>query len=147
EAPLRFVRLSERVKIGLGSVGVFLVAVAIWQTFQWHQRREREEKAASAFRFVVLALWNCASAFNDCLPDSVIRDDDGRPRASWRLVVLGYLDAHMEIRYPHMPDRKKPWIWIDANQHELDLGELARQPNIYSFWEKSQPSGTRIAAV
>lgn len=139
------IRLPHPFWIGL-TVVALVAAVGLWYPVSIHQRQEREDRAKSAFRYVMQALVNYENG-NHCLPVPVILDEDGTPRASWRLPITNFLDAQSEITYPYMPDSKRPWIWIDANQTQLSLGEIARRPNIYSFWEKSGASATRIAAV
>jgi hypothetical protein len=125
--------------LGVGGLALVFVAVG-FAAFRTHQAAEHEKRARDAFNYTMLGFANYYEA-HGCLPDPVLFDDDGSPRASWRVIIINYLDASPSL----IPDEKKPWI--DSDKTEIDLEEFAKKVRLYCFWDKSGSTATRIAAV
>lgn len=91
------------------------VLFALWVLFpsSSHPEANRRTQCHNNFKQVVLALQNYHDEF-DAFPPAYIADESGRPKHSWRVLILPYLDAKdVYDRYRF----EEPW----SSSHNLSI--------------------------
>ncbi|MDR3639591.1 MAG: DUF1559 domain-containing protein [Isosphaeraceae bacterium] len=74
-----------------GSIGVLLLPALILPAVQGAREAARRAQCANNLQQIALALMNYESA-NGCFPPAFSPDENGKPRSSWRVAILPFMD-------------------------------------------------------
>lgn len=91
--------------------------------FQSGRRDAARIQSANNLKITVLAMCNYADEHKSSLPPAAIRDSDGRPLLSWRVLLLPYLEQQILFNEFKLDE---PW----DSPHNLRL--LNRMPKVYA---------------
>ncbi|HBO43847.1 MAG TPA: hypothetical protein DD670_07945 [Planctomycetaceae bacterium] len=102
-----------------GVVGLFVVA--LWPQSSAVPEAQRSVTCVNNLKSIALALFNYHDA-HGCFPPTVVRDAQGRPMHSWRVLLLPYLDEDALYREYNFNEP-----WNGPNNRRL----AARMPRVF----------------
>ncbi|QEG43543.1 DUF1559 domain-containing protein [Roseimaritima ulvae] len=125
-------RLTIRTKGNMASTGV-LVGIML-PAVQAARGAARRMSAVNNMKQLGLAMHNHHAAFNQ-LPDTAIRDENGKPLLSWRVKVLPFIEEQALYEQFHLDE---PW----DSEHNIQL--LDKMPQTYDHPALPLPPGQTV---
>jgi hypothetical protein len=128
--------------ISVGVLGAGLAVVSLIACVARSREGAQRGECVMHMHQIALALWSYQDKHGS-LPPAVVRDANGNPAHSWRVLILPYLDAQ-EIYDKY--DFSEPWNGPNNSRLQEEFHRAGSQL-FYCALSHSRPDGTNYVAV